>query len=167
MDLSEFQELPDDSKVWIHGFERKLNEPEQEIIKREIGRFLPQWVSHGAPVKAAFTILFDQFVVTAVHCQEGISGCSVDSFARNLKMLKTVYGLDALVGGLVYYRDKVGEIQAVDQLKFHDVVDSGSIAPDTKVFNTIVTRLDQLRAGEFETTFDGSWHARSFSPPSG
>ena len=99
MDLSEFKDLPGNSRVWIHGFERKLNKTEQKTIRREFGRFLPQWVSHGAPVKAAFTILFDQFVVTAAHCQGGISGCSVDSFVRNLKMLKTLYGLDALIGG--------------------------------------------------------------------
>ena len=167
MDLSEFKDLPGNSRVWIHGFERKLNKTEQKTIRREFGRFLPQWVSHGAPVKAAFTILFDQFVVTAAHCQGGISGCSVDSFVRNLKMLKTLYGLDALIGGLVYYRDKVEEIQAVDQLKFHDVVDSGVISVDTKVFNTIVTSLDQLRSGEFETTFERSWYARLFNSLSG
>ncbi|MDA2938989.1 hypothetical protein MYX75_12100 [Acidobacteria bacterium AH-259-A15] len=70
MYLSEFKDLPDKARVWIHGFEHELNEREQEIIRQELGRFLPQWVSHGVPVKAAFTILFARFVVTAAHCQE-------------------------------------------------------------------------------------------------
>ena len=167
MYLSEFKDLPDKARVWIHGFEHELNEREQEIIRQELGRFLPQWVSHGVPVKAAFTILFARFVVTAAHCQEGISGCSIDSLVRNFKMLKTVYGLNALKAGLVYYRDKEGEIQAVGQLQFHDVVDSGLISSDTRVFNTIISTLDQLRSGEFETTFKRSWHARSFCLLSG
>lgn len=162
MDLSKFKDLPDQSRVWIHGFEHELDEREQEIIKQKLGYFLPEWVSHGVPVKAAFTILFARFVVTAAHCRGNVSGCSIDSLARNFKTLKTTYGLDGLKGGLVYYRDQLGEIQAVDQGQFQDVVDSGLISSNTKVFNTQISTLGQVRSGEFETTFERSWHARTF-----
>lgn len=167
MDLSEFRDLPDKARVWIHGFGRELNEREREIIKQELGRFLPQWVSHEIPVKAAFTILYARFVVTAAHCQEGISGCSIDSLIRNFKTLKTVHGLNGLGGGLVWYRDHEGKIQALDQRQVRDVLDSGMISSDTKVFNTLISRLGQLRSGEFETTFKRSWHARTFPLVSG
>ena len=82
----------------------------QAIIRQGLKQFLPQWVSHGAPVKAAFKILFERFVVTAAHCQEGVSGCSIDSLLRNFKTFKTVYGLDGVKGGLLYFRDKEGKI---------------------------------------------------------
>lgn len=167
MDLSKFKDLPDQARVWIHGFEHELKEREQEIISRELGRFLPRWVSHGVPGKAAFTILFARFVVTAAHCRGGISGCSIDSLVQNYKTLKTVYGLDGLKGGLVYYRDPLGEIQAVDQGQFHQAVDSGLISFNTPVFNTLVSTLGQVRSGEFEITFERSWHARAFRPVSG
>ena len=110
MDLSEFQNLPDQARVWVHCFEQELSEQQQEIIQRGLEEFLPQWVSHGTPVKAAFKILSGHFVVTAAYSQEGVSGCSMDSLLRNFKTFKTVYGLDGLKGGLLFYRDKEGKI---------------------------------------------------------
>jgi hypothetical protein len=34
MNLSEFQDLPDEARVWVHGFEQELSEQQQEIIRR-------------------------------------------------------------------------------------------------------------------------------------
>ena len=79
MDLSKFKDLPDHARVWIHGFKHELNERDQEIIQHKLVRFLPEWVSHGVPVKAAFAVLFARFVVTAAHYHGSVSGCSVDS----------------------------------------------------------------------------------------
>ncbi len=165
MDLSEFQDLPDKARVWVHCFEQELSEQQQEIIQRGLEEFLPQWVSHGTPVKAAFKILSGHFVVTAAYSQEGVSGCSMDSLLRNFKTFKTVYGLDGLKGGLLFYRDKEGKIQAVDQLKFQDLMESEEITSETQVFQTLLSNLGQLRAGEFETPFEKSWLSRTFSLP--
>ena len=53
MDLSEFQDLPDEAQVWVHCFEQELSEQQQETIQRGLAEFLPQWVSHGTPVQAS------------------------------------------------------------------------------------------------------------------
>jgi hypothetical protein len=165
MNLSEFQDLPDEARVWVHCFEQELSEQQQEIIQKGMEEFLPQWDSHGAPVKAFFKILSGHFVVTAAYSQEGISGCSMDSLQRNFKTFKTAYGLDGLKGGLLFYRDKEGTIQVVDQLKFQDLIESGEITSETQVFQTLLSTLGQLRSGEFETPFEKSWLSRTFSLP--
>jgi len=165
MDLSEFQDLPDEARVWVHCFEKELSKQQQEIIQKGLEEFLPQWVSHGTPVKAAFKILSGRFVVTAAYSQEGISGCSTDSLLRNFKTFKTVDGLDGLKGGLLFYRDKEGKIQAVDQLKFQDLMEAGEITSETQLFQTLLSNLGQLRSGEFETPFENSWLSRTFSLP--
>ncbi len=165
MNLSEFQDLPDKARVWVHCFEQEFSEQQQEIIQRGLDEFLPQWVSHGTPVTAAFKILSGHFVVTAAYSQKGVSGCSMDSLLRNFKTFKTVYGLDGLKGGLLFYRDKEGKIQAVDQLKFQDLMESEEITSETQVFQTLLSNLGQLRAGEFETPFEKSWLSRTFSLP--
>ncbi len=160
VDWSEFKDLPDQARVWVHGFPEELTGPHQEIIRQGLEQFLPQWVSHGAPVKAAFKILCERFVVTAAYCQEGVSGCSMDSLLRNFKAFKTVNGLDGLKGGLLYFRDREGKIQALDSLKFQDLVDLGEVCSDTPVFQTLLSTLGQLRSGEFETTLENSWLSR-------
>ncbi len=165
MDLSEFQDLPDEARVWVHCFEQELSGEQKDIIQRGLEEFLPQWVSHSTPVKAAFKILSGRFVVTAAYSQEGVSGCSIDSLLRNFKTFKTVYGLDGLKGGLLFYRDKEGKIQAVDQLKFQDLMESEEITSETQIFQTLLSNLGQLRAGEFETPFEKSWLSRIFSLP--
>ena len=165
MDLSEFQDLPDEARLWVHCFEQELSGEQKDIIQRGLEEFLPQWVSHSTPVTAAFKILSGRFVVTAAYSQEGVSGCSIDSLLRNFKTFKTVYGLDGLKGGLLFYRDKEGKIQAVDQLKFQDLMESGEITSETQVFQTLLSNLGQLRAGEFESPFEKSWLSRIFSLP--
>ncbi len=165
MDLSEFQDLPDEARLWVHCFEQELSGEQKDIIQRGLEEFLPQWVSHSTPVTAAFKILSGRFVVTAAYSQEGVSGCSIDSLLRNFKTFKTVYGLDGLKGGLLFYRDKEGKIQAVDQLKFQDLMESGEITSETQVFQTLLSNLGQLRAGEFERPFEKSWLSRIFSLP--
>ncbi|MDA2930711.1 hypothetical protein MYX84_12330 [Acidobacteria bacterium AH-259-O06] len=165
MDLIEFKDLPDEARVWIHGFEDNLSEHQQEIIRRGLKEFLPRWVSHSAPVRAAFKVLFDRFVVTAAHSKQGISGCSMDSLVRNFKTFRTVHGLDGLRGGRLYFRNKEGNIQAVDQQKFQDLIESGAISSDTPVFQTLISTLGQLRSSEFETPFENSWLARTFPLP--
>ena len=165
MNQSEFQDLPDQARLWVHGFEQELSGEQQDIIQKGLEAFLPQWVSHGTPVKAVFKILFERFVVTAAYSQEGVSGCSMDSLLRNFKTFKAVNGLDGLKGGLLYFRDKDGKIQAVDQRKFKDLMESGEITSHTHVFQTLFTTLGQLRSGEFETTFENSWLSRTFSLP--
>ncbi len=160
VDWSEFKDLPDQARVWVHGFQEELTGPQEEIIRQGLEQFLPQWVSHGAPVQAAFKILSERFVVTAAYCQEGVSGCSIDSLLRNFKAFKTLNGLDGLKGGLLYFRDREGKIQALDALKFQDLVESGEVCSDTPVFQTLLSTLGQLRSGDFETTLENSWLSR-------
>ena len=162
MDLSEFKDMPDEARVWINGFEHKLSEPQQKIIDRQLEEFLPQWVSHSAPVKSAFKILHDRFVVTAAYCQEGISGCSADSLVHNFKILGRVHGLDGLKGGLLYFGDSQGNIRAANLPKVRDLVESGAICADTPVFQTWITTLGQLRSGEFEKPFKDSRWSKTF-----
>ncbi len=162
IDLSEFNDMPDEARVWIHGFEHKLSEHQQKIIGRQFEEFLPQWVSHSNPVKSAFKILHGRFVVTAAYCQKGISGCSADSLVHNFKTLGRVHGLDGLKGGLLYFGDRQGNIQAVDLPKVRDLIDSRAICPDTPVFQTWITTLGQLRSGEFEKPFKDSRWSRTF-----
>ena len=58
-------------KRWVHCFEQELSEQQQEIIQRGLEEFLPQWVSHGTPVKAAFKILSGHVAAISSVLQAG------------------------------------------------------------------------------------------------
>ena len=165
MNLDAFANLPDDARVWIYAFEQELDEHAQQLVREGLGPFMHQWASHEASVEGAFEIFFDRFVVVSAHCSEGISGCSIDSMVRNFKNLHSFHGLDGLKGGILYFRNPQGEIQAVEQLKFRDLIDSGNVSAETPVFQTLIQSLGRLRSGEFEIPFENSFLARAFPLP--
>ncbi|UCF35653.1 MAG: hypothetical protein JSU96_12535 [Acidobacteriota bacterium] len=161
-----FPNLPDEARIWVHGFKESLSAQQAELLDRQLKMFIPNWQTHGRKVTADFLILHDRFVITAAHCAGGISGCSIDSFFRTFKQLRDEAELDGLDGSLIYYRDKEGTLQATDNLSFYEVIDSGQITPETIVFDTLIETLGELRAGKLEVPYRSAWHSRSFPLPS-
>ena len=162
MDLSSFSQLPDESRVWIHGFGEQLSSRDEETIRKQLAGFMPHWMSHNEMVSGAFDTFHQRFLVTAAHCSGGISGCSTDSFVREIKALRDDFELDGLDTSLVYFRNADGRVEAVPHLDFFEVAASGRIQPDTPVFDTLLNHLGQLRQGQFEKPFQQSWHARVY-----
>ena len=165
MNLDAFADLPDDARVWIYAFEQQLDEEGEQIIRQGLAPFMNQWVSHEASVRGAFEIFSHRFVVVAAHSSEGISGCSIDSLVRNFKSFHSFHGLDGLKGGILYFRNEQGEVQAAAQLEFRDLVESGTVSAGTPVFQTTLQSLGRLRSGEFEAPFGDSFLSRAFPLP--
>ncbi|HSR52147.1 MAG TPA: hypothetical protein VLV83_15050 [Acidobacteriota bacterium] len=160
MDLSAFRDLPDQSQLWIMAFSRPLDEKARQAVSSQLESFLPKWHAHQVPVSGAFSIFEDRFAVVAGNTPEGLSGCSMDSCIANFKQLKQ-QGYDALNRALVYYRDDGGSVQAVDRLAFVKKAESGEIDEKTRVFDTTLQNLGELRqGGGFEKPLAESWQAR-------
>ena len=87
MNFTEFEGLSDQARVWIFGLERSLNDGETTRLEEGMTQFAATWNSHKVPVKAAFKIAVNRFVVIAAESSDGVSGCSIDSMVRNLKSL--------------------------------------------------------------------------------
>ena len=162
MDFAEFEGLTDQARVWIFGLEHSLDDGEMQRLEAGMKQFSATWNSHKIPVKAAFKVALNRFVIIAAESTDGVSGCSIDSMVRNLKSLQESMGLGTPRGNLIFFSDEEAEVHSVDHLSFYDTVDSGQIKPQTKVFDTLVQNLGQLRAGRFEASFETSWHSKTF-----
>lgn len=162
MNLEHFRKLPDESRVWVHGFRDPLPTMTQGLIHSRLSEFLGCWQSHGNPVKAASIIESSRFLITAAHCSEGISGCSTDAYSRTLRSLRDEHGLNALETNLVFYQTSEGEIAAVEHLDFFSLVERGEVSEDTLVFDTLIQELGELRRNGFPRAFKDSWHARTY-----
>ena len=55
-------------------------------------------------------------------------------------------------------------MQGVERGAFRAMALAGEVGPDTTVFDNTVTRVRQLRAGEWERPLRDSWHGRAFLP---
>ena len=162
MDLSAFDNLADDARVWVYGFVRPFSDDDQRIINERLAAFIDDWNSHKVDVKGAYTIVHDRFVILAGISDTGISGCSIDSSVENFKRFRDAHGLDGLDRDLVFYRDRDGAVQALPRKDFRVEVEARRLGPDTVVFDTTIQTLGDLRAGRFELPFKESWHARLF-----
>jgi hypothetical protein len=162
MKATPFNNLPDDTRVWVYGFDRPLDEPTLERVCAMLDEFVKTWRSHDAPVEGAFAIVDNRILVLAGHCSDGISGCSTDSSVRMVKALQERFGIDGLDRSLVFYRTEDGTIHALSRVDFQKKVEAGILGPGTPVFDTTVQTLGDVRAGRLEPLFEKSWHAKAF-----
>lgn len=160
MPLVRMEDLPDNSRTWVFGADRDVEESSAKLLLREVDRFLFEWHAHGAPLTVARDWKYKRFLTVAVdQSTAGASGCSIDGLYRSLKALEPKLGASLVTSGLIFYRDANGRIDSVDRERFATLSAQGEITTDTRVFDPTVTTLREWRA-RFELNAEDSWHAR-------
>ena len=160
MPLVRMEDLPDNSRTWVFGADRDVEESSAKLLLREVDRFLSEWHAHGTPLTVARDWRDNRFLTIAVdQSTAGASGCSIDGLYRSLKALEPKLGASLVTSGLIFYRDANGRIDSADRERFATLSAQGKITPDTRVFDPTVTTLREWRA-RFELNAEDSWHAK-------
>ena len=90
-----FQQLPDQSRVWVYQANRPLVSAEIEQISSFLVNEMNAWAAHGAPLNASFEIRFNQVVIVAVNEDVNqASGCSIDASTHWFKSLGEMLHID-------------------------------------------------------------------------
>jgi len=159
-----FAGFSDDARLWVYPLSRPLSVADRARVTERLNAFLGEWNSHGAPVRGAYEICEDRFVLIAGTVDDGVSGCSTDSMMKVMKALREE-GIDGFDRTLVFFRDATGKVQAVSRADFQVLVSAGQVDVNTPVFDGTIQFIGDLRRGGFETSFGRSWHANAFSAP--
>lgn len=158
-----FPRLPEHARLYIFGSSRPFTLDDQPVLARELDAFVGVWKAHGEPVAGAWEVAYDRFLLVAVdEEQTALSGCSIDSLTRTIKVLESALGLSLLEGGVVYYRAEDG-IRRATRDEFRRLAEAGSVTASTRVFDNTLTQLRALRSGAWEVPAGSAWHARAFS----
>ena len=158
----EFDQLPEDARVWIFAAERPLTPPEQDRLLAEVDRFIDGWGAHDAPLTAGRDLRYDRFLFVAVDQHRvGPSGCSIDALVRQMKQLEQEIGVELVNHAPIVFRQGQ-EIRRVPREQFADLVSSGEVGPETTVFDNTLTSVSDVRAGRWETQVAQTWHAKAF-----
>jgi hypothetical protein len=161
-----FATMPDAARVWVFGAAQPIIGPDAEHLLPAIDSFVRGWLAHGVPVVGASDWVYDRFLLIAADEKaSGVSGCSIDSLFRTLKMAEAEIGVTLLDSSLVFFREPAGSVQALPRAEFRQLVAAGEIADDTIVFDNTVGDVGAIRRGEWERPFRESWHARAFRRP--
>ena len=163
MKYPEFQDLPDDARLWIYAASRDLSADEVRRVEADVGGFIErEWASHDRKIAGACATRENRFLLVAAdESLFSLSGCSMDALRHFVKTIETDLGVPLVSSPPIVWREN-GTIRSAERDVFKQLAAGGEIGGETVVFNNIIESLGELRAGKWEVPLAESWHARAF-----
>ncbi|MBZ0326619.1 MAG: ABC transporter ATPase [Altibacter sp.] len=157
--LTDFTNLPDDSRIWVYQANRKLTDEEVELVEAKTKVFLERWTAHGADLEAGFELKYNRFIVLGLNQENAsASGCSIDASVSFIQSLEKELDVDLLdkMNVTFYSGDYIAYKPLAD---FRKMAKARSVSPNTVVFNNLVnTKAEYLE--NWEVPAKDSWHNR-------
>lgn len=156
-----FENLPDESRIWIYQSSRKFSEDEVADIEKNLLEFVTNWAAHGTSLEASFQIKYNRFIILAVNQEvQQATGCSIDKSVEFIQNLEQKYEVDLLDKMNVAF--KQGEyITYKTLLEFKKLAKDKSVSENTIVFNNLVNTIEEFNES-WEIPAVDSWHSRFF-----
>jgi hypothetical protein len=156
-----FENLPEESKIWIYQSSRKFSDDEVAAIEKDLTDFLINWSAHGNALESSFQIKYNRFIIIAVNQEvHAATGCSIDSSVAFIQNLEQKYSVDLLDKMNVAF--KQGEFVTYKTLlDFKKLAKDKSVSENTIVFNNLVNTIEEFNEG-WEIPASESWHSRFF-----
>ena len=156
-----FEDLPEDSKIWIYPSNRKFSDEEMTEIERDIKTFVENWSAHGTGLEASYLLKYNRFIIFAVNQEvQQATGCSIDSSVAFIQSLEQKYGVDLLDKMNVTFKN--GEhIAHKSLLDFKRMAKEKAVTANTIVFNNLVNSIEEFNEN-WEVPAGESWHSRFF-----
>lgn len=149
----DLQNLSDDARVWVFGISPKLDDAGSRTVQSTVQQFISRWASHGEPITGSATVIEGSFLLIGITPESETSGCSIDRLFATLKQLESNLGVEIISSDRLFLRDGDGAVKAVPRGQFASVANA-----DSRVFDTLVERLGQIRSGAWERPARDSWH---------
>lgn len=156
-----FENLPEESRIWIYQSSRKFSEDEIADIEKDLIEFINNWNAHGTSLEASFQIKYNRFIILAINQEvQQATGCSIDSSVGFIQKLEQKYNVDLLDKMNVAF--KQGEyVTYKTLLEFKKLAKDKSVSENTIVFNNLVNTIEEFNDG-WEIPAAESWHSRFF-----
>ncbi len=157
--LTEFSNLPNDSRIWIYQSSRKLTDVEVDFVTKEAKVFLEKWTAHGADLEAGFEIKYHRFLVLGLNqTNASASGCSIDASVHFIQSLEKALGVDLLdkMNVTFYSGDFIAHKSLIE---FKQMAKNRSVSGNTVVFNNLVNTKEEYLE-HWEVPAKDSWHSR-------
>ena len=154
-----FDNLPDDSRIWIYPSNRPFLKTELETLILDLSQFLSQWTAHNQNLQAGFELPYNRFIIIGINQQTvQASGCSIDSSIRFIQELESKYGITLLDKMNVTF--KQGDFLAYKPLdEFVKMAKAKSVSKETIVFNNLIDTIEDYKHF-WEVPARESWHNR-------
>ena len=156
-----FENLPEESKIWIYQSNRKFSDEEFAAIEVDLKAFIENWAAHGISLEASFELKYNRFIILAVNQEvQQATGCSIDSSVQFIQNLEKKYEVDLLDKMNVTF--KLGEhVAHKTLLDFKKMAKDKAVTENTIVFNNLINNIAEYKES-WEVPAMDSWHSRFF-----
>ena len=156
-----FENLPEDSKIWIYPSNRKFSDDEMTEIENDLKAFIENWSAHGTGLEASYLLKHNRFIILAVNQEvQQATGCSIDSSVSFIQNLEQKYQVDLLDKMNVTFKN--GEhIAHKSLIDFKRMAKEKAVTASTIVFNNLVNSIEEFNEN-WEVPAGDSWHSRFF-----
>ena len=136
--LTDFNNLPEDARIWIYASETSLNSNQQKEIINILSDHLEGWNAHKVPLTAGVTILENHFIVVALdENKNGASGCSIDTLQQKVQEIEKEFSI-SLMNRLNVFCKIEQEIHCIPSFKLESMAKA-----DTPFYDlTILAKSD-------------------------
>jgi hypothetical protein len=156
-----FENLPEESKIWIYQSNRKFSDDEFSEIEILLKTFLENWAAHGTSLESSFQLRYNRFIILAVNQEvQAATGCSIDSSVEFIQNLEKKFNVDLLDKMNVTFKlgDHVAHKTLID---FKKMAKDKAVTENTVVFNNLVNTVLEYNES-WEVPAMDSWHSRFF-----
>ncbi len=156
-----FENLPEESKIWIYQSNRKFSEEEMNEIASDLEVFIQNWSAHGTSLEASFLLKYNRFIILAVNQEvQTATGCSIDASVQMIQNLEQKFKVDLLDKMNVTFKN--GEhVAHKSLLEFKKMAKDKAVTENTIVFNNLVNSIEEFNEN-WEVPAGESWHSRFF-----
>lgn len=157
----DFDELPNDARLWIYQASRELTSEEIAEAKTLLRNFVDGWQAHQVSLQASFQLAHERFLIIGVNtAHHPPSGCSIDASVAIVRQLEQKFNISFFERMQIPFRLNQ-KIDVVPMSQIKQEVAAGRITPDTLTFNNLIDKKEAL-AHQWEVPAKETWLARYF-----
>ena len=154
-----FDEIPEDAKVWVYPSSRKFYTDEIPEISEKIKTFVTEWKADDESFKASYQFLHNRFIViTADDITTPLKNSDIDDSVNFILSLQETYEVALLDRMNICF--KQGEfVQYKDLKDFKKLLKNKALTGKSIIFDNLITTkqdFDNL----WEIPIEESWYNR-------
>jgi hypothetical protein len=155
----DFEEIPEDAKVWVYPSSRKFYPNEIEALEEKVKTFVENWKEEDVTFKASYKILYNRFIVfTADDIATELSNADMDAAVSLILNLQETYEVALLDRMNVCF--KQGEhVQYKDLKDFKKLLKNKALTGKSIIFDNLVNTKQDFD-NYWEITIEESWYNR-------
>lgn len=156
-----FNQLSENSSVWIYLPDRELSNSEKDYIAQKLEDFCNDWTAHNNSLKASYSFFYGHVIVLAVdNGHHHASGCSIDKSVKVMKELESALTV-GFFNRLLIPVVKNNRLATHTPASVKEAIARGEVLETDPILDLSITTLKQFQQNPTQV-ISNSWAKKFF-----